>query len=104
MLAVREGTEIGWHVMTPVLRRRPCKDCSRLMVGYSQQWYCGECSRRRKQEADARSKVRQREPLVDISEAEVDARFAQALAEIRRSGVHRVDAESRSFAYRYQEP
>ena len=90
--------------MTLVLRRRPCKDCSRLMVGYSQQWYCGDCSRRRKQEADARSKVRQREPLVDISESEVDARFASALAEIRRSGVHRVEAGSFDYRDRYREP
>ena len=90
--------------MTLILRRRPCKDCSRMMVGYSQQWYCGECSRRRKQEADARSKVRQREPLVDISETEVDARFAQALAEIRRSGVHRVEAAIFDYRERYREP
>ncbi len=90
--------------MTLVLRRRPCKDCSRLMVGYSQQWYCGECSRRRKQEADARSKVRQREPLVDLPDAVIDARFASALAEIRRSGVHRVEAASWNYAGRYREP
>ena len=90
--------------MTLVLRRRPCKDCSRLMVGYSQQWYCGECSRRRKQEADVRSKARQRGPLEDIPDTEIDARFASALREIRRSGVHRVEAETWNFSHRYQEP
>ena len=90
--------------MTLVLRRRPCKDCSRLMVGYSQQWYCGDCSRRRKQEADARSKVRQREPLIDLTDAEIDQRFTSALSEIRRSGVHRVEAGSFDYRDRYREP
>jgi len=90
--------------MTLVLRRRPCKDCSRMMVGYSQQWYCGECSRRRKQEADARSKVRQREPLVDLPDAVIDARFASALAEIRREKVHRLEDASFDYRNRYREP
>ena len=93
--------------MTLVLRRRPCKDCSRLMVGYSQQWYCPECSERRKKAADARSKIKQRiqePPMTDAEIAAVDARFAQALAEIRRSGVHRVEAASWNYAGRYREP
>jgi uncharacterized Zn finger protein (UPF0148 family) len=89
--------------MTLVLRRRPCKDCSRLMVGYSQQWYCGECSRRRKQEADARSKVRQREPLLDLSESEIEARFQSALREIRKQPRQDYVATF-NFADRYREP
>ena len=90
--------------MTLVLRRRPCKDCSRLMVGYSQQWYCGECSRRRKQEADARSKVRQREPLLDLSESEIEARFQSALREIKKHRSSDDELQTVDYNWRYQEP
>lgn len=75
-----------------------------MMVGYSQQWYCSECSTRRTKEANARSKVRQRGPLEDLPDTEIDARFASALAEIRRSGVHRVEAASWDYTSRYREP
>jgi hypothetical protein len=42
--------------------------------------------------------------MTDAEIAAMEARFSSALAEIRRSGVHRVEAASWNYAGRYREP
>jgi hypothetical protein len=44
------------------------------------------------------------DPFTDMSPAMIDAIFAKALQDIRKSGVHRVEAASWNYASRYREP
>jgi hypothetical protein len=44
------------------------------------------------------------DPFTDMSPAMIDAIFAKALQDIRKSGVHRVEAGSFDYRDRYREP
>jgi hypothetical protein len=86
---------------------RQCWGCPATFNGVPQQRYCEACKLKNKRAADMRSHQRCKAEvfyMTDEEEAAVDARFTEALAEIRRSGVHRVEAASWNYSSRYREP
>jgi hypothetical protein len=72
------------------------------------QKFCLDCARKRKLQQNRRSQIayesKPQSELFDLSDAVVDRMFADALAQIRRDRVHRVEAASWNYAGRYREP
>lgn len=88
---------------------RACSGCGRDFTALAKQRrYCMACLKAK--EATVKRAYQFKQPgatfdeLNEAQEAEVDRRFRQALAEIRRSGVHRVEAASWNYSSRYREP
>ena len=96
--------------MTLVTRLR-CRgrDCGSVFLSRSNgHKFCDDCARKRKLEQNRRSQLAYEQKLPseiqDLSDAVIDRVFTEALREIRRSGVHRVEAASWNYAGRYREP
>jgi hypothetical protein len=72
------------------------------------QKFCKECAKKRKALQNRRSQIayesKPQSELFDLSDAVIDAMFMTALAEIRRSKVHRLEDASWNYAGRYREP
>ena len=87
------------------------KDCPNIFPARSNgHKFCKVCAVSRKREQNRRSNVEYEKKTdmtptkVDLTDAEIDQRFTSALSEIRRSGVHRVEAGSFDYRDRYREP
>ncbi len=88
---------------------RPCSGCGRdFTTETKQRRYCTPCQTKNDTKAKRKYEFKQKgitfAEMSAAEEAAVDARFASALAEIRKSGVHRVEAASWNYAGRYREP
>lgn len=87
-----------------------CRDCPAVFVRRSNGHKCCDaCAKKNKLAQNRRAQTvydhkNVMEPVLDLSEATIDAMFTAALAEIRRSGVHRLEAASWNYAGRYREP
>jgi hypothetical protein len=72
------------------------------------QKFCDACAKKRKAQQNRRSQIayesKPQSELFDLSDAVIDAMFTNALAEIRRSKVHRLEDASWNYAGRYREP
>ncbi len=94
------------------MRRTPgpvgkgCETCHVWYFGRPNQKSCRSCAEKRKKASDAATHraARGRPQLeVDLSEAQIEAAFAEALAQIRRERRFTVDITS-SHAWKFQEP
>jgi hypothetical protein len=72
------------------------------------QKFCDACAKKRKAQQNRRSQIayksKPQSELFDLSEAVIDAMFTTALAEIRRTKVHRLEDASFDYRNRYREP
>ena len=89
------------------LAKRHCdtEGCLIWFLAKQNQRFCTDCARKRKLMQNKDSVRLQRgDPFTDMSPAMIDAIFAKALQDIRKSGVHRVEAASFDYRNRYREP
>jgi hypothetical protein len=83
-----------------------CPTCAVLFMGHPKRRWCLPCAEKRKQHSNRKSAQvsEDKRVFVDMSPERVDRIFAMALAEIRRTRAHRLDAPSFDYRNRYREP
>lgn len=82
---------------------RHCIDCPTIFIGVSQQQRCDSCRHKRKKLWDAQQHKKDG-PYLDAAPEVIEQWFASALAEIRRTKLHRLEEPSWDYRGRYREP
>lgn len=82
---------------------KPCDQCHLWYFGRPNQKYCRVCAEKRKRQSDYQThRGRPQEPL-DLSSAEIEAKFQAALKEIRAARTYTVEHMA-DHKWKYQEP